>query len=63
MIVEAGRPVDLETLDGATRVRSRDSGEEAVLDDADLIRAWSGRLRDRAAGYPASIVEGLSGAG
>jgi uncharacterized protein (TIGR03083 family) len=63
MIVEAGRPVDLEALDGATRVRSRDTGEEAVLDDADLIRAWSGRLRDRAAGYPASIVEGLSGAG
>ena len=62
MIVEADRPVDLEVVDGATQVRSRSTGEEAVVDDADLIRAWSGRLRDRAARYPASIVEGLSGA-
>jgi uncharacterized protein (TIGR03083 family) len=62
MIVEADRPIDLETLDGATRVRSRSTGEVAVLDDADLIRAWSGRLRDRATRYPPSIVAGLSGA-
>jgi hypothetical protein len=63
MLVEEGRPVELGAVAGGTRVRHVGTGDEATLTDADLVRAASGRLGDRAARYPRSVVEGLATAG
>jgi uncharacterized protein (TIGR03083 family) len=63
MIEEAGRPLELEVVDGSTRVRNTSTGDEAILDDDDLVRAVAGRLRDRAARYPQAVVEVLRGEG
>jgi uncharacterized protein (TIGR03083 family) len=59
MLAEASSPVELSADDGGTRVRASKTGEEAVFDDADLIRAASGRLRERAQRYPPALVEAL----
>ncbi len=59
MIEEAARHVVLEVLDGRTHVHNTDSGAEATLVDADLVKAASGRLRDREALYPPSVVAAL----
>jgi uncharacterized protein (TIGR03083 family) len=56
---EYKRPIEVERVDGGTRVRHSTTGDEVVLDDADMVRACSGRLRERAAGYPQAIVEAL----
>lgn len=59
MLEEASSPVELFTAEEGTRVRASKTGDEAVFDDADLISAASGRLRERAERYPPALVEAL----
>jgi uncharacterized protein (TIGR03083 family) len=63
MLEEESRQVTLEVVDGGTRVVAAGSAEEAVLPDEDLVRACSGRLRERADRYPRAVVEAIAGSG
>jgi uncharacterized protein (TIGR03083 family) len=63
MLEEENRPVTLEAVDGGTRVHATGSAEEATLPDEDLVRACSGRLRERAGLYPSAVVEAIRGSG